>query len=346
MRAAVYNGPRDITVQEVDEAVLQEPGDVIVEVEHAGVCGSDLHVFHGEVPGLLEGMTLGHEFVGRVVQVGEGVTRVAEGDHVVASFQAPCGTCRACRRGIFNGCQDLHVFGYGMGFGSIGGAQADRVRVPRADHCLRPIPAGLAPEEALFAGDILTTAYTGVRPWLQPGATVAVVGAGPVGLLCMEVARALGAGRVYAVDLDPERIAWARKRGHTAIDPREADAVSLIQEETGGFGADLVVEAVGGKGAALETAFSLAAPGSHVVALGVPTEFEFTYPWLEAFNKGFTFQPTLANVPRWMDEVLSLQAAGRLEASWLISHRLPLDEAATAYRLFDRHEALKVLLKP
>ncbi len=346
MRAVVYNGPRSLAVGDVDEPKVEEPTDAVVEVEQAGVCGSDLHAFHGQVPGILEGMTLGHEFVGRVVAVGDAVTRVSEGDAVAASFQAPCGTCRPCRAGRFNGCKELQVFGYGMGFGGLGGAQAERVRVPRADLCLRRIPAGLSSEEALFAGDILSTAYTGVRPWMSAGDTVAVVGAGPVGLLSMEVARALGAGKVYAIDLDPVRVGWARRRGHTALDPKETDPVSQILEETDGTGADLVVEAVGGRGAALETAFRLAAPGAHVVALGVPTEYEFTYPWLEGFNKGFSFQPTLANVPRWMDEVLSLQAAGRLEAAWLVSHRMGLEEAVEAYGLFDRHEALKILLKP
>lgn len=346
MRAVVYDGPKAVSVQDVPDAAVEEPTDVVVEVQHAGVCGSDLHIYHGEVPGVMEGMTLGHEFVGKVVEAGDAVRRVREGDTVVASFQAPCGTCPACRRGAYNGCQELYVFGYGMGFGSIGGAQAERVRVPRADLCLRPVPAGVSPEEALFAGDILSTAYTGVRPHLSPGDTVAVVGAGPLGLLCMDVARALGAGHVYAVDLDPSRISWARERGHTALDPREADPVSTVMDETSGFGCDLVIEAVGGRGAALETAFSLVGAGGHVTALGVPTEFEFTYPWLEGFNKGFSFQPTLANVPRWIDEVLSLQAAGRLEASWLISHRMGLDEAPQAYDLFDRHEALKVVLEP
>lgn len=346
MQAIVYQGPGKITVEDVEEPQLEGPDEALVRVEHAGLCGSDLHIYHGEVGGVVEGDTVGHELVGTVEAVGDGVTRVAEGDRVVASFQCPCGRCRACRRQRYNGCQDLHIFGYGLAFGSLNGAQAERVRVPRADLTLRKLPAGVSPEEAIFAGDVLTAAYTGVRPFLRPGDTVAVVGAGPVGLLAMETARALGAARVFGIDLEPSRVEIVEERGHVGLDPGQTDPITRVMEATEDQGADLVVEAVGGQGQALDTVFSLVGPGGHVSALGVPTAYEFEYPWLEGFTKGTSFQATLANVPRWIDEVLELQAAGRLETSWMVSHHMGLDEAVEAYDLFDRREALKIILEP
>lgn len=345
MRAVVYQGPGEVSVEEVDEPELVEPTDVIVETESAGLCGSDMHIYHGETGGIQPGDTIGHELVGTVVEAGEQVTRVTEGDRVVASFQAPCGTCGACRREAYNGCEDLMVFGHGLAFGSLNGAQADRVRVPRADLTLRAIPEAIGDEEALFTGDILSAAYTGVRPWLEPGQDVAVVGAGPVGLLALETAAALGAGGTYAVELDPARAEIARERGHQAPDPESTDPTARVQEAIDGQGAELVIEAVGGEGHALDTCFELAAPGGHISALGVPTAYEFEFPWLQSFTQGISFEATLANVPKYIDEVLSLQAAGRIETDWLTSHRMSLDEAPKAYEMFDEHEALKIVFE-
>lgn len=343
MKAVVYEGPGDVSVDEVEQPTIQEPTDAIVDTQIAGLCGSDLHIYHGETAGVEPGTVIGHEIVGTVTATGEALMRIEEGQRVVASFQVPCGQCSACRREAYNGCPQLGVFGHGLAFGSMPGAQAEQVRIPNADLVLREIPASVDSEEALFTGDILAAAYTGVRPHLQPGQDVAVVGAGPVGLLALEVASALGAGNTYAIELDPKRAQIARKRGHEAPDPDETDPVSHITEATEGKGIELVVEAVGGQGQALDSCFELVAPGGTITALGVPTAYDFQFPWLSSFTQDITFRPTLANVPKWIDEILALQAAGRLEASWLTSHRMSLDEAAEAYRLFDEHEALKVL---
>lgn len=343
MKAITYQGPSEVAVEDVEEPTIQEPTDVIVDTRVSGLCGSDLHIYHGDTAGVEPGDTIGHELVGTVREVGDRISHVEEGDRVVASFQAPCGECGACQRGAFNGCVDLLVFGHGLAFGSLNGAQAETVRVPRAELTLRTIPENVSDEEALFAGDVLAAAYTGVRPWLEPGSDVVVVGAGPVGLLALEVASALGAAGTFAIDLDPDRARIAQDRGHVAPDPGERDPVSAVMDATGGEGAPLVVEAVGGEGQALESAFELVAPGGHVVALGVPTTYGFEYPWLQAFTQGVSLTSTLANVPLWIDEILALQSAGRLEASWLVSHRMALDEGPKAYELFEEHEALKVV---
>ncbi|HEU4743527.1 MAG TPA: alcohol dehydrogenase catalytic domain-containing protein [Meiothermus sp.] len=346
MRAVIYEGPGQVMIGEVDEPELFSPSDALVKIELAAICGSDLHVYHGAVPGVLPGMSLGHEFVGRVLETGPEVKRVKPGDRVVGSFHTACGECAACRKTRYFACTNGMVYGYGIAFGALGGAQAEKVRVPQADLSLRKIPDALPAEEAILAGDILSTAYGGVRPWLEPGMSVAVVGAGPVGLMAVEVARTLGAGSIYAVDFDAHRLGIAEKRGAIPLNPKERDPVSHLYRETDGFGADIVVEAVGGEGKALETAFKLAGPGGVVASLGVPTVETFTYPWLEAFTRGVRFHGSLANVPRWMDEVLALQQAGRISGSWIFSHRLTLDEAPHGYEMFDKRGAVKVALTP
>jgi len=211
MGAVTYQGPGQVEVREVDEPTLDEATDAIVDTELAGVCGSDLHIYHGDTGGVEPGITIGHELVGRVQAVGEQVTRVAEGDRVVAGFQVPCG-----EREASNGCPKLGIFGHGIALGSLNGAQAERVRVPNADLVLREVLAGVSNAQAVFASDTLCAAHTGVREHLTPGGDVVAVGAGPVGLLALEIAQALGSGRTHAVEVDPDRAETARERGNRA----------------------------------------------------------------------------------------------------------------------------------
>jgi alcohol dehydrogenase len=176
--------------------------------------------------------------------------------------------------------------------------------------------------------------------------SVAVVGSGPVGLLAQMVAHALGAGPVFAIDPEPARLEKAQALGSFPINPKAEDAVGRVRQATEGLGAELVVEAVGGDGEALKTALKLAAPGGVVSSLGVPTAERLDYPWLAAFSRGITLRSALANIPRFITEVLALQRVGRLRGSFVFSHRLPLGEAATGYRLFHERQATKVALVP
>ncbi|TBH21113.1 alcohol dehydrogenase family protein [Thermus thermamylovorans] len=344
MRAVVYQGPFQVAVAEVPEPRLEAEGDAIVAVELAAICGSDLHIYHGKIAGVLPGAVLGHEFVGRIVEKGP-LVPLALGERVVGSFQVACGECPACRRGQYFACLKGGVYGFGLALGNLPGAQAERVRVPFARHSLFPI-GDLPAEEALLAGDILTTAYGGVRPFLSPGMGVAVVGSGPVGLMAQAVAHALGAGRVFAIDPEESRLEKARALGSLPINPKAEDPAARVRRETEGLGAELVVEAVGGEGEALALALRLAGPGGVVSSLGVPTAERLDYPWLSAFSRGITFRSSLANVPRWIGEVLALQRAGRLRGSFVFSHRLPLEEAPEGYRLFHERQATKVALVP
>ncbi|MEZ0347384.1 MAG: alcohol dehydrogenase family protein [Thermus sp.] len=344
MKAVVYQGPFQVAVEEVPEPKLEAETDAIVEVELAAICGSDLHIYHGKIAGVLPGTILGHEFVGRVVEKGP-LVPFALGERVVGSFQVACGDCPACRKGRFFACLKGGVYGFGLALGNLQGAQAERVRVPFARTSLFPI-GDLPAEEAILAGDILTTAYGGVRPFLEPGTSVAVVGSGPVGLMAQMVAHALGAGMVYAIDPEESRLEKASALGSLPLNPKAEDPVARLRKETDGLGADLVVEAVGGDGEALRLAFRLVGPGGVVSSLGVPTAEKVDYPWLSAFSRGITFRSALANIPRYIGEVLALQKTGRLKGRFVFSHRLPLEEAAEGYRLFHERRATKVALVP
>lgn len=346
MKALTFHGPGDVRIESVDEPVLSEAGDALVQVDLTGICGSDLHVYRGEIPGLLPGTVLGHEFVGTVVETGPGVDRVEPGQRVVGAFHAACGGCRACRRSDFHQCERGGVYGYGIPFGDLAGAQAEAIRVPFADVNLRVLPEGVSDEAALFAGDALSTAFGAVRKVaLSPGETCAVVGCGPVGLMVVECAFLFGASEVYAVDLLPERVELAVERGALGVPSDRMHPVSRIQELTEGEGADAVVEAVGST-ETLELAFDLVRGGGRISAVGVTAEETFAYPLMSALIRDIAFRAGLANVHRDLDAVLALLEGGRLDPAALVSDRLPLSEGPEGYRRFAERKATKVVLEP
>src|SRR5215207_7383717 len=200
MQAVTFQAPGEVRLDERPEPELIERDDAIVKVEATGVCGSDLHIYHGRVA-IEPGFTIGHEFVGTVVAAGDAVTEVAEGDRVLGCYCSACGKCFFCRRGLFHKCDEGRVFGHGATLGSLQGAQAEQVLVPRANLTLRRVPPGTSDDVALFAGDVMGTAYHAVvEGGVGPGDSVAVLGAGPVGLCAVQVAKATGAAQVIAVD--------------------------------------------------------------------------------------------------------------------------------------------------
>ena len=268
MRAVVFAGVREVRVMDVPVPVIEEPGDAVVRVTLTAICGSDLHFFHGKAP-IDPGDVLGHEAVGVVESVGAGVERFTPGDRVVVAFNIACGACWFCRRGETQLCDDFRNLGAGAFGGSLGGAQAAFVRVPTADVNLLRIPDGMDDERALFVGDILTTGlYAASIAEIEPGSTVAVVGCGPVGFFCIQAARALGAGRVLAIDLEPERLELAERVGAVPVHARERHPASALAEVTDGRGADVVLEAVGTP-SAFESAVGIVRRGGRVVVVGV-----------------------------------------------------------------------------
>jgi threonine dehydrogenase-like Zn-dependent dehydrogenase len=347
MQALTFYGAHDVRVEEVPRPELEEAGDVLLRVERAAICGTDLHPYSGRME-LEEGFVLGHEYLGTVEAKGDGVTEFEEGERVVGSFFVACGKCWFCRRGMPMKCMGIRVFGMGFAMGDLGGAQAQYMRVPEADLTLRKIPTddGLGDEDVLFVGDILTTGYDAVRKTdMRPGDVVAVVGCGPVGLCTVMAARALGAGRVVAVDMVPERLALAESLGAIAVNASEQDADDVVLDLTSWRGADVVVDAVGNE-KALAACFPLVRMGGTISLPGMYVEDAASMPIGDMWLKNITVMAGVANIQGHMDELLELIRDGRIDPKAIISHRLPLDEAAKGYELFDSKEALKVVLDP
>lgn len=346
MRAVTFHGAGDVRVERVDDPEIREPGDVLLRVRRTAVCGSDLHVYEGRIPGVLPGSVVGHEYVGEVVEVGTGVSRFAPGDRVVGAFHVACGECPACRGGHQHQCDRGGIFGYGVAFGELAGAQAELLRVPWGDVNLRAVPEGVSEDEALLAGDVLSTAHGAVRrAGLRVGETCAVVGCGPVGLLAVQCARLAGASEVFALDLVEARAEAAGRLGAVPVHSGAVNPVSRVQELTEGRGADVVVEAVGGP-ETLRLAFDLVRDAGRISAVGVTAEESFDFPLMSALVRDLEFRIGVANVHREIDTVLRLLGSGRLQVGDLVSHRMPLERAPEAYRLFADREATKIVLEP
>jgi threonine dehydrogenase-like Zn-dependent dehydrogenase len=346
VKAVVYRGLDEVRVQEVPDPAIAEPDDAIVRVTTASICGSDLHFFHGKAP-LEPGETIGHEAVGVVEAVGAAVERFRVGDRVVVAFNIACGRCWFCRRGQTHLCEDFRNLGAGIFGGGLGGAQAERLRVPRADFNLLLVPGGMADEQALFAGDILTTGFHGASiAGIRPGDSVAVVGAGPVGFFCVQAALAGGAGEVLSLDLEPGRLALTEQVGAVPVNVSERHPQMAVAERTDGRGADVVIEAVGNAGA-FGTAVDIARRGGVVTVVGMFTGETAQVPlgfwWARALSIRFS---GVCPIHSWWEEALAEVSAGRIDPTPIVSHRLPLEEASIGYELFASRRATKVLLLP
>jgi 2-desacetyl-2-hydroxyethyl bacteriochlorophyllide A dehydrogenase len=346
MRAVVWAGECRVEVRDgLPMPELEYGDDVVIRVVRTAICGTDLHAYRGEMQGVPVGTVLGHEFTGVVVERGADVTSVDIGDRVVASDIVACGACWFCRRGHHYQCRQVTLFGYGTVVGSsLPGGQADFVRVPHADVVLSRIPAGISDEQALFAGDVLATGYASVsEAGTAPGDTVAIVGGGPVGLCAAMSARFFGAHDVVVVDPDRRRRDFAESLGFRAAPP--ADAAVGTKALTSGRGADVVVEAVGAD-ASLLLAIDLVRARGVVVAVGAHHSTAMPFPSGNAFAKELTLRFVVGDPISTGAELLGLISDGRLDATPIVSHRLPLDEAALGYRLFASREATKVVLIP
>jgi 2-desacetyl-2-hydroxyethyl bacteriochlorophyllide A dehydrogenase len=344
MRAVTFQAPGEVRVDEVPDPELLAPDDAIVKVEASGICGSDLHIYHGRVQ-IEPGFVIGHEYVGEVVAAGDEVTRVKEGDRVLGTYGTACGECFFCSRGEFHKCDEARVFGHGATLGSLQGAQAELVLVPHANLTLRPVPEGLSDDVALFAGDVMGTAFHAIdsRP-LAEGETAAILGLGPVGLCAVQAARAAGAAAVIAIDTVEDRLKMAESFGATPIHLTEQDPRAEVKKLTEGRGVDLAVEAVGHP-EALDLALRLARKAGTVSVTGVyaeRVEVHMGVLWIKAL----TLTSGHANVIKHLDRVLELLSSGKLDPAPLVTHHMSLDEAPDAYRAYDNREALKIVLSP
>lgn len=344
MRAVTFQAPMEVRVDERPVPELQGRDDAVVSIEASGICGSDLHIYHGRVK-LEPGFTIGHEFVGTVIAAGDDVTRVGVGDRVLGCFHSACGTCFFCLRGIYHKCDRMRVFGHGEMLGSLQGTQADQALVPMANMTLRRVPDSVSDDVALFAGDVMGTGYHAVQQSrLRPGDSVAVLGLGPVGLCAVQIAIAAGAGPVLAIDTVADRLEVAREFGAVPVHLTQESPRDVARKLTGGRGVDAAIDAVGHPDA-LDLAIRLARKAGTVVAIGVYAErceVHMGMVWIKAL----TLRTGHANVIGHVDRVLGMLAAGTLDPTPLVTHHLPLDDAPEAYAIYDRREALKIVLRP
>ena len=345
MRAIVYHGPEDVQVESVPDPDPAGVDGAVVRVQRAGICGSDLHIYHGHGFSPDPGYVVGHEAVGEVVEVGSGVRRFRVGDRVLVAASSGCAHCAECRRGRIARCEVAGFGCYGLGH-DLPGSQAEAVGVPSADTGLWKLPDSISDEQAILLTDNLPTAYFGVRrSGIEPGDSVAVVGLGPVGLCAVDSARALGAARIYAIDLVESRRKHAEALGAEPIDA--ADPVEEVMARTGGRGVDRVIEAVGAD-ATIELALSLARIEGSVSVVGVSQNTRFDFNMALAQVRSLSFHIGLCSVQVELPALVPLVEAGRLDPARTISHRMGLGEGAEAYRLFASREddVRKVILDP
>ncbi|MEZ0162088.1 zinc-dependent alcohol dehydrogenase [Streptomyces althioticus] len=396
MKALTWQGKRDVRVETVPDPKIEEPTDAIIRITSSGLCGSDLHLYEVLTPFMTPGDILGHEPMGIVEEVGAAVPDLQVGDRVVVPFQIACGNCWMCLTGLPTQCETTQVTAEGMGaplfgytrlYGAVPGAQAEYLRVPQAQFGPIKVPEGPADDRFVYLSDVLPTAWQAVAYAEVPkGGSVAVLGLGPIGDMACRVAQVQGAGRVFGVDLVPERLRRAKARGVETFDLRsfddEKELVEAIRDQTDGRGPDAVIDAVGTEAhgsatarmvqnasallprkisgpmaerfsvdrlAALYTAIELVRRGGTISLSGVYGGMADPMPMLTLFDKQVQMRMGQANVRRWSDEIIPyLTDEDPLGVDDFATHRVSLAEAPEAYDMFQkkRDGAVKVLFQP
>jgi threonine dehydrogenase-like Zn-dependent dehydrogenase len=388
MKALTWHGKYDVRVERVPDPKIINPRDAIIKITTTAICGSDLHLYDGYIPTMEAGDILGHEFMGEVVELGAEVKNLNKGDRVVVPFTIACGNCWFCKHDYWSGCDNSNpnawmmekaygytgsgLFGYSHMMGGYAGGQAEYVRVPFADVGPMKIPDGLPDEKVVFLTDIFPTGYQAAENCnIQQGDTVAVWGCGPVGQFTIRSAYMLGAHRVIAIDEVPERLRLAEEGGATAINMNDEYIFDKLKEYTGGRGPDSVIDAVGleahgatldawydeakvatrlttDKAHALRQAINCCRKGGTVSIPGVYGGFIDKFNMGAAFGKGLTFKMGQTQMHKYLKPLLERVQKGEIDPSFVITHRLPLSEAAHGYDIFKKKKeaCIKVVLKP
>jgi threonine dehydrogenase-like Zn-dependent dehydrogenase len=390
VRAVCWHDKLDVRVESVPEPKILNPRDAIVRVTATAICGSDLHLYGGFVPGMVKGDILGHEFMGEVVDVGRNVKNLRPGDRVVVPFPIACGSCFFCQKEMYSLCENSNpnaamaeklwgyspcgIYGYSHLLGGYAGGQAEFVRVPFADVGPIKVPAGLSDEQVLFLSDILPTGYMAAENCdIQSGDTVAVWGCGPVGQFAIASALLLGAERVIAIDRFPERLRLAAiKLGAETIDYGEDNVLEALKELTGGRGPDACIDAVGmeahayhniayaydrmkqammlesDRPVALREAVMACRSGGTISIAGVYGGLIDKFPAGALMNRSLTIRTGQTHVQRYMKKLLARIEKGEIDPSFIISHRMRLEDAPAAYRMFrdKQDDCIKVVLTP
>lgn len=365
MLAMDYRGPYRVRATQKPQPEIEHPNDAIVRVTRSCICGSDLHLYHGMVPDTRVGSTFGHEFIGVVEEVGPSVEKLKVGDHVLVPFNVFCGSCFYCQKELYGNCHNTNpeatavggIYGYSHTAGGYDGGQAEYVRVPMADIAPTLIPADMDLEDAVLLTDVFPTGYQAAEMGeIKEGDTVAIFGAGPIGIMAAKSAWLLGAGRVIVVDHIDYRLEFARNFAQCEVvnfkDVR--DMAEHIKKMTDWMGADVCIDAVGGEAmgdflqtltgskmklqagsaTALHWAINSARKGGVVSIVGVYGPTFNAVPIGNALNKGLTLRMNQASVKRHLPRLIEHIQAGRVEPKQLITHRIPLEEVADAYHIF------------
>ncbi|MEV0237870.1 zinc-dependent alcohol dehydrogenase [Nonomuraea sp. NPDC050786] len=389
MKANCYMGRNTVEVLDVPEPRILNAHDAVVRVTSTAICGSDLHLVDGYVPAVKKGDVLGHEFMGEVVEVGPEVANLRPGDRVVVPFPIACGRCFACAEGLYSICENSNpnaglaeklmghapagVFGYSHLLGGFAGGQAEYARVPFADVGPIKIEDDLPDEKVLFLSDILPTGYMAAEMCdIQPGQTIAVWGAGPVGQFAVAAAYMLGAGKVICIDRFPYRLQYARRAGAYTLNYEDVDVLDALRDMTGGRGPDACIDAVGmeahhptpamygydrvkqavrmetDRPYALREAILACRNGGVVAVVGTYGGLLDKFPMGSLMNRSLTLRTGQCHVQRYLRPLLDRIRAGEIDPSFVISHRLPLSAAPHAFELFKnkRDDCNKVVLTP
>jgi threonine dehydrogenase-like Zn-dependent dehydrogenase len=355
MKAILLDKIGSVVLRDFPEPSIQDPGDTVIKVTTAGICGSDLHIVHGRDPGIRMGTIMGHEFTGIVEECGSQVHGFKKGDRIVSPFTVNCGNCFYCKRDLPARCLKSLGFGFidesGRG---LHGAQAEYVRVPLASTTLLKLPAlkddgtPLTDEEALFLGDIFSTAYScAENANIRKDDVVVVIGCGPVGLLSVLSARMFEPSVIIAVDSVDYRVERARKFGALTVNPDPSEVRKIVDEHTEGRGADAALEAVGHP-SALDLAIHAVRPGAIVSIAGYHTEEIYPLPIQLAYRKNLTVRIGRCNAGKYMRQLLPVVQSGKVPVTDIITHVLPLSDGVRGYDIFTHRleSAIKVLLKP
>ena len=387
MRALTYHSAKDVRVESVADPLIKEKDDIILKVTATAICGSDLHLYRGKIPATESGDIFGHEFMGVVEEVGSEVTAVKKGDRVIIPFVIACGNCFFCQMDLTAACETTNsgrgsiikkeqipsgaaLFGYSHLYGGVPGGQAEYVRVPKANKGPFKVPTSLSDDKVLFLTDILPTAWQAVKNAnIQKGSSVAIFGAGPVGLLSAACAKMLGAEQIFMVDHHTYRLDFARKTyGVIPVNFDETNPAEFIISLTSGYrGVDAVIDAVGfeakgslveslmtnlklegSSGAALRQCIATVRRGGTLSIPGVYAGPIHGFLFGDAFDKGLTFKMGQTHVHQYLPQLLQHIENGDLQPDVIITHHMKLEEAAEAYRIFDKREedCRKIILTP
>jgi len=388
MRANCWQGKHKMSVEQVPDPQILNSRDAIVHITSTAICGSDMHLYNGLIPSMQQGDIVGHEFMGDIVEVGSDVKNLRVGDRVVVPFPIACGDCFFCKQQMYSLCENSNpnawmaekmwghspagIFGYSHLLGGFAGGQAEYARVPYADVGPIKIEDGFTDEQVLFLSDIFPTGYMAAEACdIKGGDTIAIWGCGPVGQFAIRSAFLLGAERVIAIDRIPERLAMAKDGGAITLNYEEADVLDSLKEMTGGRGPDACIDAVGmeahstgpmyaydrakqalmletDRPIALREALMACRNGGTVSVAGVYGGVLDKMPFGSLMNRSLTIKTGQTHVQRYLKRLLQRIASGEIDPSFVVTHRMSLDDAPQAYEKFVNREdqCIKVVLRP